>query len=91
MASKTSFSLGKHLDISAVNNLQERMLKALEKSGDVNLKAGSVERVDSAGLQLVLCFRRELQRSGSDIFWQKPSEKVLTTAALLGIQSKLGL
>lgn len=91
MASKSSLSLGKTLDISAVSGLQERMLKALEKADELELKANNVERVDTAGLQLVLCLRRELMQRGGDVAWKKPSDKIVETARLLGLDSVLGL
>lgn len=91
MAGKSSFSIGKNVEISTVASLHERMLKAIDKSNSIDLKAEAVERIDSAGLQLILSFRRELQQSGGDLTWKHPSDKLRDAANLLGMSEELGL
>ena len=91
MAGKSSFSLGKNVDITAVAGVHERMLKALEKATTVELKADAVERIDSAGLQLILSFKQELQQSGGTLTWKRPSDKLRDVADLLGMADDLEL
>ena len=91
MASKTSFSCGSAVDIVNVNSLQQRLLKALDKSSTIELKADKVEKADSAGLQLFVAANKELNAAGGQMIWKKPSESLLTAAKQLGLTEALGL
>jgi ABC-type transporter Mla MlaB component len=91
MATKTSFSCGEALDIAHVASLQTRLEKSLQKSSILELKAEAVEKVDTAGLQLIISIKKEVQTSGGNIIWRKPSEKLLTSAKSLGLSDHLGL
>lgn len=91
MATKTSFSCGEALDIAHAAALQARLEKSLQKSSTIELKADAVEKVDTAGLQLIVAVKKEAQASGGNIIWKKPSEKLLTSAKSLGLSQHLGL
>lgn len=90
MAESTSFSCGDALDISHAAALHSRLERALQKANIIELKADSVEKIDTAGLQLILSIKKELENSGGSIVWKKPSEKLLSAAKLLGLYQQLG-
>lgn len=91
MASKSSISCGKCLDITQAEKLQKRLLAALEKNCDIELTGESVDRADTAGLQLLLALHKAVKQQGTTITWKHPSETLITTAQRLGIATELGL
>ena len=91
MASKTTFSCGKALDITQAAALHGRLLKALNKSSHIELKADQVEKADTAGLQLLAALHREASSTGGAIVWKQPSDTVCETAELLGLTAILQL
>jgi anti-anti-sigma regulatory factor len=91
MATKTSLSLGKSLDITQAEKLQKRLLAAMEKRCDIEITADSVERADTAGLQLLLALHKGVTLQGHNIIWKHPSSALCTSANRLGISANLGL
>ena len=91
MATKTTFSCGEHLDITEVAALYNRLQKSLGKSSNIELKADAVAKVDTAGLQMFVALSREVARTGGGLVWKKPSQTLIETAALLGLDRELGL
>ena len=91
MASKTSFSCGDALDIANAASLQTRFEKSLQKSSTIELKADAVEKVDTAGLQLIIAVQKEALASGGKIIWKNPSQKLIASAKSLGLHQHLGL
>ena len=91
MSQKCSFSCGRSLDIPQAEKLQKRLLAALEKNCDIELTGESVERVDTAGLQLLLAFQKAVNQQGSKITWKLPSEILINSARKLGIAEELRL
>ncbi|NVJ49499.1 MAG: STAS domain-containing protein [Gammaproteobacteria bacterium] len=92
MTVKASFACGSELNIQSADKLKARLLKTLEK--DVEqfvLNASKVERVDSAGLQLLAAFIREVVARGAVVQWQKPNDTFLNATKLLGMNSALQL
>lgn len=91
MTAKTSFSCGGLLDITVAVNLQNRLRKSLEKSSTIELKAESVKKADTAGLQLFVALSREVENTGGRLIWKQPSEELIKAASLLGLDDTLGL
>ena len=59
MSSKTTFSCGNSLDITHVTGLYNRLERSLHKSNVIELKAEAVEKVDTAGLQLLMSVKKK--------------------------------
>lgn len=91
MTNRTSFSCGETLDINQANALYHRLKKSLHKSHTIELKAKSVNKVDTAGLQLLLAVKLEAENCGGKVIWQSPSPALISSARLLGMAEKLGL
>ncbi len=70
--------------------LKETLLQAAEAQ-IVVLNGGEVERVDTAFLQLLMLFRRELETRGGSLKWHGVSEALAEGAALLGLTRILDL
>ena len=83
--------LKEHLDISRCRELQATLQRHLARGVDVNINGAGVLHADTAALQLLLAFRRQLRDNGRNANWQAPSEALAKTAALLGLSAELEL
>ena len=91
MAKKTTVSLGHALDIQNASALKSRLENALSKSLPVVLVSDKVEKADTAGLQLIYSFIKEVENQGRDVSWQKPSDSLIQASETLGLSEKLYL
>lgn len=76
--------------IAALPALKDALLAVLGESA-VTLDGRQVERTDTAALQLLLLFRRELALRGANLSWFGASEALLEAASLLGLTQTLEL
>jgi len=90
---KTSskFTLSEHLNIGNTEKLHTRLRNCVEKNLDVNLNAEKVLTIDTTALQLLLAFVQQMQINGNVVKWNKPSDALLKTATLTGLNTHLGL
>jgi ABC-type transporter Mla MlaB component len=91
MSTKTSLSLGESLNILQASKLYSRAEISLQKSSTIELKADAVQIADSAGLQLILSLKKEVDTCGGKLSWKNPSLPLLESARLLGLFEDLGL
>jgi phospholipid transport system transporter-binding protein len=70
--------------------LKAELLGALN-AGAIVLDGGQVERVDTAALQLLVVFRRELEARGGTLAWHGTSSALSEAAGLLGLAQLLNL
>lgn len=82
-------TLGTNPDIAGAGKLYGRLKKCAAKETDVNLHAGKVETIDTISLQLLLCFIRQVRANGNTVNWKSPSEALLRTATLVGLDAEL--
>ncbi len=93
VATSVNFQLPENLTIASVQGLHEQ-LEALVDQPDhdkVCVKADSVARADTAGVQLLLAFTQSLKERQIEWFWDAPSEKLVSAATVLGLDEALGL
>ena len=76
--------------MAAQTALKAELLGALE-AGAIVLEGGQVERVDTAALQLLVLFRRELDARGGTLGWHGTSDALNEAAGLLGLAQLLNL
>ena len=92
MSKKSTLSLPERLDISEADSLKERMDKALDKDSTVlDIKADKVERLDSAGLQLLLSYKTAVSNAGKKMSFSNPTAEFLAAVKLLGATELLEL
>jgi len=92
MSAKTTITLPEKLDISQVDSIKDRMDKTLSKDAtQVEVNADKVERIDSAGIQLLLSFIAAVKEAGKEVHLLKPSDELLAAAEMLGTTELLGL
>jgi len=79
------------VDVSMAAELRGTLDMALGGEGPLTVDAGAVERVDTAGVQLLLALRQESARRGRPLQWRAASPALRETAARLGLANALGL
>ncbi len=77
--------------ISGAAELKGRLLRLLETPGAVSIDASNVQRIDTAGLQLLCAFRKSLNEAGRALEWTAPSPAFTDGADRVGLTDLLGL
>lgn len=91
MTDSIALDLDQVVNIKTVNAIKEKLDEALKQEKDVLLLGGSVEQVDTAGLQLLAAFNERLKCTGHHMRWEDPSEEVQQVASLLGLEKAVSL
>lgn len=76
--------------IAAQLALKQALMDALN-AGDIVLDGRAVERIDTAALQLLTLFQREVKARGSTLSWCGASDALNEAAGLLGLTQILEL
>mgnify|MGYP002712207445 CR=1 FL=1 len=76
--------------LAAQAALKAQLQEVLHK-GEVVLDVNALERVDTAALQLLVLFRRELERQGGTLGWCGENAVLSEAASLLGLEQSLNL
>jgi phospholipid transport system transporter-binding protein len=76
--------------MSTQGGLMAELLRALDEHAIV-LDGQAVERIDTAALQLLALFRREVATRGGSVRWREPSGALHDAASLLGLTTLLEL
>lgn len=80
-------TLGESLDIIQIQSIKEEIANKIGDEKQCTLDAGSVNRIDGAGLQLLLC----LVRTQEELQWQNVSESLYGAAQTAGMVELLKL
>ena len=83
--------LGAHLTIREAVPLRAELLERVDAVDPVGLDASGVQKVDTAGLQVLLAFTDQRRRAGNHVAWTGCSESLRKAAALLAMEAALGL
>jgi ABC-type transporter Mla MlaB component len=81
--------LGAQCTIAQASAVKARLARVLGHPGTVTLDAGSVERIDTACLQLLAAFVRDRRAADRPVAWSKASTELLSSARLLGLSAVL--
>lgn len=84
-------ALPAQLDIANAGELKQLLTDAFATQAPLQLDASAVERVDTAGMQLLLAFCSTAQAQGRPAEWKKTSPQLHDAARLLGMAAALGL
>lgn len=88
---KQDVTLAESLDISTVRNLHAELKAALGGGDAVSLNGSAVERVDTAALQVLAAMFIDADGRQSRLELRSPSEALIRSASLLGIDEYIGL
>ena len=83
--------LGAQLTIREAVPLRAELLERVDAVDPVGLDASAVQKVDSAGLQVLLAFAQQRRRSGNQVSWTACSEPLRKAAVLLALDAPLAL
>jgi anti-anti-sigma regulatory factor len=77
--------------IRTVTAFQAELAERLDESGNVQIDGGGVERIDTATLQLLAAFVRDLRAEARSVEWIECSAVLRRAAGSLGLESALNL
>jgi anti-anti-sigma regulatory factor len=83
---RTTLGFEGSLQIQDVERARERLLGALAGDGAIVVDVGALLTVDTAGLQLLVAFRRDATRRGRTVEYTGLSAGLLQTLDLLGLR-----
>lgn len=87
----TKLALSDTLDREATRLLAVELRDAIDRGQPVSLIARAVEKIGTAGLQLLISARRSTVAGDADVRLVDPSPALLRTAELAGVADVLGL
>lgn len=82
---------GRAMDIAGVSAMHAQLSKALAEHRPVVVRAGQVEQLSTAALQLMSAFMRDAEQAGVEVKWDGVSDEVAQAASTLGLASRLNL
>lgn len=77
--------------IDSLGSQHDQLLKVLEDGVPIDVDLSEVSRIDTAGLQLLMCFILEAQRRGVRVVMSRVSEAVMQSARSAGVLELLGV
>lgn len=81
--------LDERVDISRAEDLYGKFEEAFQRSDNIDIDAGVVERIDTTGFQIVVAFCLAMEKRGRKIRLIKVSEVFASNAKLLGLDNHL--
>lgn len=91
MAPVTEFDLGKTLTIAQVADWHYKLAGVFDLRESIFLEGGGIEKIDSAGLQLLAALMKEAEEVGVEVRWSAVSKPLRRNADQLGLRSILKL
>ena len=88
---RPSFVMGPQCTLREAEVFKAALLAAEDSSGDFRIDASAVERIDTAGLQLLLGFAARLQLMQRRLVFAAVSPALHASARQLGLVGTLGL
>jgi ABC-type transporter Mla MlaB component len=90
-AVSSSFTVAAECTVADASSLKSELARLLDDTEVVTLDIGAVQRIDTAGLQLIATFVREREAHGRQVKWQGNAPVLATAAQLLGLSTLLKL
>jgi ABC-type transporter Mla MlaB component len=87
----TAVTCGDVLDISVVAQKYAEFTEIIEKQEAIEISAGELQRIDGAGIQLLVALFNQAEQQGLEITWKDTSESLMDAASLLGVNTQLHL
>jgi phospholipid transport system transporter-binding protein len=84
-------SLGAECTLAEADSLKRALLRLLEEPRSVAVRIGALQRVDTAGLQLLAAFVRDRRAAGRRVEWHGRAPALDAAATLLGLRDMLEL
>lgn len=82
-------SLDERVDISRAEDIYGKFEEALQRSDNIDIDAGVVERIDTTGFQILVAFCQAMEKRGRKIRLITVSDVFASNAKLLGVDAHL--
>jgi phospholipid transport system transporter-binding protein len=86
-----AFAIAAECTVADASSLKSGLAKLLDESESVILDISAVQRIDTAGLQVIAAFIRERESQGRQVQWRGHAPAIATAAKLLGLGTLLKL
>jgi len=86
-----TLALAAECTVSDAGSLKESLARLVDQPQAVTLDVTALQRIDTAGLQVIIAFVRERAGHGRLVEWQGTAPVLATAAHLLGLTSLLKL
>lgn len=86
-----TFAVAAECTVADAGALKSSLAKFLEDSDVVTLDISAVQRIDTAGLQVITAFVRERESQGRQVEWRGSAPALTNAAQLLGLTALLKL
>ncbi|HEY3786328.1 MAG TPA: STAS domain-containing protein [Steroidobacteraceae bacterium] len=86
-----SFTLASECMVSEVTSLKSRLRRLVEEPRPVALDPTRLQRIDTAGMQVIAAFVRDREQRGLAVQWRGASATLSSAAHLLGLAPLLRL
>lgn len=86
-----SLRLAAECTVAEAEALKSELGQRLQASAPVTLDVSALQRIDTAGLQLLAAFIRDRRTAGRTVVWRGRASALETAAALLGLHDMLEL
>lgn len=83
--------LGEQLNIANVHDRHLAWRDIVASEADLSVNGGELEKVDSAGLQLLLVLKRATEQASRKFRWASVSDELMQVAALVDLSRELEL
>lgn len=87
----SSLELASVCTLREAAELKSQLMAQVGQPGDVEINAGHVGKIDTAGLQLLLAFVRQMDADGRGLAWTQTNPELYRAAAQLGLVEALKL
>jgi ABC-type transporter Mla MlaB component len=88
---ETALALAAECTVADAASLKERLAGLLDQPLAVTLDVSALQRIDTAGLQVIAAFVRQRAEHDRKVMWQGSAPALTGAAKLLGLTSLLGL
>jgi anti-anti-sigma regulatory factor len=86
-----AFAIAAECTVADAGSLKAGLAKLLDHSSVVTLDVSAVQRIDTAGLQVIATFVRERESHGRQVEWRGTAPALAAAAKLLGLSAFLKL
>jgi len=82
---------GDLLDISMVNEINQKLKKSLTSNGDISIDVSNIQRIDTAGAQMLCAFYQDAKSKNIKCTWEAPSDVFVKSVEQLGLAGHLDM
>jgi ABC-type transporter Mla MlaB component len=86
-----SLLLAAECTVAQADSLKSELERRLQEAEPVTLDVSALQRIDTAGLQLLAAFVRDRRTAGRAVTWRGQACALTTAAGLLGLRDMLEL